>query len=335
MPCSSGLSRSCILPALSNRKLSGKKGLHRGLANLISIILALLALVGIIHFFSVQISVFTEDLPIMREQMNQNLYAAQEWISDTFGVSNGIVREWVEEGVAGLTSVDNALRTAFKATTRTLLVIGLMPVYVFLMLYYRNKFREFVLRMAPDKEAARAENILSELNLVAIKYMTGVFKVVLILAIVHSVAFSIMGLKYPILLGVIAALFNFIPYFGTLMGALFPLIFSMVAMDSLQYTLWVLIYFVIIQFVENNILTPNITGSHVSLNPLVTILSLIVGSMIWGVIGMFIIIPFVAMLRIVCEHYSYLKPIAFLLSDRGTEAHAVSLKKLKNIFTST
>ncbi|EMR02652.1 Transport of quorum-sensing signal protein [Cesiribacter andamanensis AMV16] len=271
----------------------------------------------------------------MREQMNQNLYAAQEWISDTFGVSNGIVREWVEEGVAGLTSVDNALRTAFKATTRTLLVIGLMPVYVFLMLYYRNKFREFVLRMAPDKEAARAENILSELNLVAIKYMTGVFKVVLILAIVHSVAFSIMGLKYPILLGVIAALFNFIPYFGTLMGALFPLIFSMVAMDSLQYTLWVLIYFVIIQFVENNILTPNITGSHVSLNPLVTILSLIVGSMIWGVIGMFIIIPFVAMLRIVCEHYSYLKPIAFLLSDRGTEAHAVSLKKLKNIFTST
>ena len=103
-------------------------------------------------------------------------------------------------------------------------------------------------------------------------------------------------------------------------------------MDSLDYTLWVVIYFLFIQFTENNILTPNITGGNVSLNPFVTILSLIIGSMIWGVIGMLTIIPFVAMLRIFCEHIPYLKPLAFLLSDRGTEEYALSLSKIKKLF---
>ena len=309
-----------------------KWGLARILANLASIIVAILVMVGVIYFFSNQFSVFIEDFPQMREQAIHNLRSAQEWISNVFGVSNSAIEEWVEEKIISLANFDNSLRRVFKATTSTIVKIGLMPVYVFFMLYYRSKFCEFTLRMAPNKEKDRAENILTEVNKVTTKYMTGVFTVVIILAVLHSVALSFIGLKYPVLLGVTAALFNFIPYFGTLIGALIPLIFSMVAMDSLNYTLWVVIYFVIVQFTENNILTPNITGGNVSLNPLVTILSLIVGSMIWGVIGMLVVIPFVAMFRIFCEHFTYLNPVAFLLSDRGTEEHALSLSKIKNIF---
>lgn len=309
-----------------------KGGLARILANLISIILAIVLLIAAIQFFSRQFSVFVDDFPQMREQAIINLREAQEWVSDVFGVSNSAIRDWVEERIANLTDLDNTIKTVFKATTRTLVIIGLMPVYIFFMLYYRTKFYTFILRMAPDSEEYRTEKILNEMNKVTTRYMTGVFTVVIILAVVHSIAFSIIGLKYPILLGITAALFNFIPYFGTLIGAIIPVVFSMVAMDSLDYTLWVLIYFLIIQFVENNILTPNITGGHVSLNPLVTILSLIVGSMIWGVTGMFIVVPFVAMFRIFCEHFPDLKPLAFLLSDRGTEEHALSIKKLKKIF---
>ncbi|WP_225000201.1 AI-2E family transporter [Cesiribacter sp. SM1] len=309
-----------------------KGGLARILANLISIILAVVVLVAVIHFFSDQFSVFVEDFPQMREQATINLRQAQEWVSDVFGVSNSTIRDWVEERIANLTNLDDTLKTIFKATTRTLVIIGLMPVYIFFMLYYRTKFYRFILRMAPDKEEYRAEKILNEMNKVTTKYMTGVFTVVMILAVVHSIAFTIIGLKYPILLGITAALFNFIPYFGTLIGALVPITFSMVAMDDLDYTFWVLVYFLFIQFTENNILTPNITGGHVSLNPLVTILSLIVGSMIWGVTGMFIVIPFVAMFRIFCEHFSFLKPVAFLLSDRGTEEHALSIEKIKKAF---
>ena len=301
-------------------------------SNLISIFIGIGILVGIIHFFTRQFAGFAQDFPEMKEQAVQNLSSIEKWISSTFGLSEDSVKDWVSGSVNGMMDSAGIFKKAFKVTTNTIVTIGLMPVYVFFMLYYRNKFHDFLIKLASDDERERTEDTLDKVNLVAKKYITGVFIVVLILSVLNSVGLSIIGLKYPVLLGVTAALFNFIPYFGTLIGALLPLIFSMLVMDSLSYTLWVLIFFLIIQFTENNILTPNITGGSVRLNPFVTILSLIVASMIWGVAGMFMVVPFTAMFRIFCEHIPSLKPVAFLLSDRGTEQYALTWDKIKSIF---
>ncbi len=309
-----------------------KHGVPRILANLACILTAAGVVTAVVFFFSEQVGIFSDDYPAMKEQAVQNLKNIEEWVVSSFNLSRENVRTWLDDRLHDLGNSGNTLKMAFRVTSNTLVVLGLMPVYIFLMLYYRNKFYEFILQIAPDKEANRTANILNKVNNVAEKYMTGVFIVVLILSVTHSVALSIIGLKYPILLGITAALFNFIPYFGTLIGAIIPLLFSILAMDSLNYTLWVVIYFLIIQFVENNILTPNITGGIVRLNPLVTILSLIVGSMIWGVVGMLVIIPIMAMFRIFCEHIAFLKPVAFLLSNRGTEKYAISWDKIKNTF---
>lgn len=309
-----------------------KHGIPRILANLISILSGLAIVGGVIFFFTNQFSVFAEDFPQMQQQAEENLLKLEQWISSTFNVPRESVRKWLEEQVASFSNSGGAVRTAFKITSNTILWIGLMPVYIFFMLYYRSKFYEFILRTAPDDEQERTKDILNKVNLVAKKYMTGVFTVVLILSILNSIGLSLVGLDYPVLLGVTAALFNFIPYFGTLIGALFPLLFSLLAMDSLNYALWVIIYFLIIQFTENNILTPNITGGAVRLNPFITILSLILGSMVWGIWGMFMIVPFMAMFRIFCEHIAFLKPVAFLLSNRGTEKYALSWDKVKKLF---
>lgn len=309
-----------------------KHGLPRILANLISIFAGLGVVGGIVFFFTQQFSVFAEDFPQMQDQAMENLRKLEQWISSTFNVPQEAVRQWIEEQIATFSNSGGALRTAFKITSNTLLWIGLMPVYIFFMLYYRSKFYDFILRTAPDDEQERTKDILNKVNLVAKKYMTGVFTVVIILSVLNSIGLTIVGIDYPVLLGVTAALFNFIPYFGTLIGAVFPLLFSLLAMDSLNYALWVLIYFLIIQFTENNILTPNITGGAVRLNPFITILSLILGSMVWGIWGMFMIVPFMAMFRIFCEHISFLKPVAFLLSNRGTEKYAITWDKVKKTF---
>lgn len=309
-----------------------KHGFPRIVANLIAIFTGLGVVAGIIFFFIEQFSVFAEDYPQMQEQAMKNLQSLERWISSTFNVPEEQVRLWIEERIASLSNSGGTVKTAFKITTNTILWIGLMPVYVFFMLYYRSKIYEFLLRLAPNDEQERSKDILNKVNLVAKKYMTGVFIVVLILSVLHSIGLSLVGLDYPVLLGVTAALCNFIPFFGTLIGAVFPLLYSLLAMDSLNYSLWVVIYFLIIQFTENNILTPNITGGAVRLNPFVTILSLILGSMVWGVWGMFMIVPFMAMFRIFCEHVSFLKPIAFLLSNRGTEKYALSWDKVKKAF---
>lgn len=309
-----------------------KHKVPRIVANLISIFVGIGVLVGIIHFFARQFAGFAEDFPQMKEQAIQNLSSIEEEISSTFGLSEHTVRDWISDSIDGLTGSTKVFRKAFKVTSSTLIRVGLMPVYVFFMLYYRNKFHDFIIKLAPDDQKENTEDILNKVNRVAKKYMTGVFIVVLILSVLNSVGLTIIGLKYPVLLGVTAALFNFIPYFGTLIGALIPLLFSLLAMESLSYTMWVIIFFLFIQFIENNILTPNITGGSVRLNPFVTILSLIVASMIWGVAGMFMIVPFMAMFRIFCEHVPSLKPIAFLLSDKGTEQYALTLDKIKHLF---
>ncbi len=304
----------------------------RIVANLVSIITGLLVITGVVYFFSQQFSVFVEDFPEMKKQASLNLKTVEDWISSVFGVSSDRVRIWMEDRISNFTDYAEILKATFRITSNMVLLIGLMPVYIFFILYYRTKFYDFILQMAPENYQDRTVDIISKINQVTTSYITGVFIVVLILSVLNSIGLSIIGLKYAVFLGITAALFNFIPYFGTLIGAAVPLLFSLLAMDSLSYALWVLIFFLVIQFTENNILTPNITGGSVRLNPFVTILSLIIGSMVWGVAGMFMVVPLMAMLRIFCEHFSHLKPLAFLLSERGTEKYAITWDKIKSRF---
>lgn len=309
-----------------------RHGFPRILANLLSILTGVVVIGGIIFFLSQQFYGFAQDFDNIKAQAEENLSAFEGWVSSTFGVAETKVRGWLEERSAELMQMEDMMSKAFTATSNTLLIVGLMPVYIFFMLYNRSKIYEVILRMAHENTSERTKKILERVNHVATKYMGGLFVVVLILSVLNSLGLWIVGIKHPIFFGIASALFNFIPYFGTLLGALLPLTFALLAMDSLSYAMGVVIYFVIIQFVENNILTPTITGGSVRLNPFVTILSLVAGSMVWGVAGMFMVVPFLAMFKILCEYVDVLKPVAFLLSDKGNEKYALSLDKIKGLF---
>jgi len=310
-----------------------KHGFPRILSILVGIFTAIGVLILGINFFSNQMTVFADNLPEIRDQAEINLERMRDNISSALGVSQRRFQTWERDITSGMFTLSDEFGTIFTATTNTVVNILLMPVFIFCLLYYRNKFHDFIIQMVPKGSEKKAAHMLGEINLVTQKYMTGVFIVVIILSIVHSVVFSFIGLDYPIFFGVTAALFNFIPYFGTLIGAILPVLYALLAMQGTDYVLWILIYFFIIQFVENNILTPNITGGYVHLNPFVTILSLIIGSMIWGVAGMFIIMPFMAMVKIACQHISFMKPVGYLLSDKGTEKYSISWKNIKKKFS--
>jgi predicted PurR-regulated permease PerM len=130
--------------------------------------------------------------------------------------------------------------------------------------------------------------------------------------------------------GILSALMNFIPYFGTLIGAAFPLLYTL-ASDEPSNAWSVIILFLIIQFTENNILTPTITGGRVAINPLFTIFTIIIGSLAWGIPGMFLFVPFVGMFKVVCENVEPLKPIAFLISPRNPDRSNRLITKLKKM----
>jgi predicted PurR-regulated permease PerM len=241
------------------------------------------------------------------------------------GQSEELIKQLFETSREGI-------RNTITATFNTAFTIFIMPVYIFFFLYYRNKFKNFILRLIPSDLHSRAESIIAEINMVTIKYMTGIFIVVLILCVLNSVGLLIVGLKYAILWGVIAAVINFIPYFGTVIGYSIPFMVAILTGDSPANAIGVIIVFIIVQFTENNILTPNIVGGQMRINPFFIILGVLLGGVIWGVPGMFIVVPLMGMLRIVFERVPGLRHYAFLMSDRGTEDYALTVGKVKRFF---
>jgi predicted PurR-regulated permease PerM len=310
-----------------------QKRLHRIPATLLSIVVAACIIGSVVYIIYWQLGLLAEELPQLQKQAQQNINSISQSISSYFGLSAQEFKDWVNRQAGRLAdSGGQYMTTIFSSTTSTLAVIGIMPVYIFLLLYYRNKFLDFVMMIWPQEKHRQVSQTVTDISSVTRRYMTGVFIVVLILCILNSAGLMLIGLKFALLLGILSALCNFIPYFGTLIGALFPLTMAIFTGESPREAISVIILFIVIQFTENNILTPNITGGSVQINPMATILGLIAGGMLWGIPGMFSIVPVLGMLKIVFEKNSTTKPIAFLLGTSGTEKYAISMDKIQRKF---
>lgn len=311
-----------------------KWGVPRILSIFISIIVGIGVVYGLIYFISQQMMLFLDDIPKLKEQANNNIGAMQQSISEKFGVAQWKQDKWLRESIAGIFERGSEfIGTVFEATAGTVVKFLLIPVYAFFILYYRNKFERFFIKLLkPFHNRFKPQQLISEVSTIIKNYMIGVSTVVLILCFLNSIGLIIVGVNYAIMLGIISALFNFIPYFGTLIGGAIPLLVALLTEPSPSAAVGVLILFLIIQFTENNILTPNISGGYVRINPFMTILSIIVGGMIWGLPGMVLVVPFMGIVRVFCTYFPQLEPIAYLLSTKGTAKHALTWPKIKEFF---
>ncbi|MDW7694282.1 AI-2E family transporter [Flammeovirgaceae bacterium SG7u.111] len=309
-----------------------KRKVPRILANILTIIIGLLVVYGVLFFIYRQMLVFLGDLPTLKTQAYSNIEMIITSVESMFGIT-APPEELYEEVLTRFFEQSSAnIAVMLAATTNTLFTFFIMPVYVFFFLYYRDKFSAFILQLVPDTQHLLAEDTITKVSSITKKYMSGVFLVVCILCILNSVGFMIVGLKYAVLLGVIAAILNFIPYFGTILGYSVPLLVALLTTDSPKYALGVVIQFIIIQFTENNILTPNIVGGQTNINPFFIILGVLLGGVIWGLPGMFIVIPVIGMIKIACESIPRMQPLAFLIGNTGTEEHAITITKVQRFF---
>lgn len=297
---------------------------------LLSVFFGIFIVYGTIFFIYTQLRFLLQDLPSLESQAVKNIEIIFIQLESQFGEVSAGQQSDLKTTISNFfqASTDN-LDYILTSTAQTVFTIFIMPVYIFFLLYYRNKYRDFILMVLPKKGHQKTDEIIKEVSIVVKKYMGGVFIVVLILCVLNSVGLYIVGVKYALLLGLIAAICNFIPYFGTIIGFSFPFVMALLTGDGPGTAVGVLILFIIIQFTENNLLTPNITGGQVRINPFFIILSVLIGGIIWGIPGMFIVVPMMATLRIISEKVDSLKPWAFLISDTGTEKYALTTGKLK------
>lgn len=310
-----------------------KHGFPRILAIALSILLLIIC-VGIIVFFMYkQSGNLLNDLPQYKQRALGNIDKMEQVIENEFGIRDLRLAQFLRSRVRSLfESGNDFVNNVFSATTGTIFRLGILPVYIFLFLFYRTKLAYFILKVVNPEKKLVAVKVLKEFSTVVSRYMGGISTVVIILCFLNTGVLIIVGIDYPVVFGIISALFTFIPYFGTLIGGIIPFSFALLTGDSPGFALNVALAYVIINFIENNILTPNIVGNNLRINPMVIIIGIIAAGMVWGIPGMFAIVPLLAMFNILSENMEGLRPYSYLFGVTGARRHAISVELIKRIY---
>ncbi len=293
------------------------KGIARGVAVTLCIIALLTLIGGIGTFLFFQISQFSEDMPQLTEKLNEHVQNLSKWLESTLNIK---VKDYVEEAQEGPSG--EQINSAFKivgkvlmSTLGSIFTFGIMLAYIALLLYYRTRFKRAFVRAFPTEDRENVQTIVAHSGSVAQGYLGGMFIVTTILAILNTIGLYAVGLDHPILFGVIAGYLNFIPFVGTLVGSILPLSYALLSEDNLLIPVAIVAIFTFNQFLEETVLTPKFVGSQVSINPLVVIIAIMVGNLVWGIAGVVIFIPICAILKIVFDNVEPLKPFGFALGQ--------------------
>lgn len=307
------------------------KKMNRVLSIFLSIFLAIILLLGILYFIYFQLMNFSDTLPQLKQRFTELYNEAIKWVSDTFNVAIPKIKAWIsktktEEMKGGSAVIGQTLGTLSGG----LIVTLLMPVYVFMILFYKPLLLDFISQLFEERKHATVAEVLKETKTLIQSYLIGLLVEAAIVATLNSVGLLILGIQYAVLLGIIGALLNLIPYIGGVVAISLPVIIALSTKTPLS-ALFVVGVYLIIQLIDNNFIVPKIVASRVKINALVSIIIVLIGGALWGVAGMFLSIPLTAILKVIFDRIEPLKPLGFLLGDTMPEIGKsfFNLKRLK------
>lgn len=282
---------------------------------LVATLALVVVVLGLFFFLGYQLTRFGSDFPALQERFASKGEAFFDWVE---GRTNLDRREQIQWFNAHLSDVANlggqaALRL-FSGTGTALASIVPIPFFVFLLLLLKDRFRTFFTRLGTTREGAVLD-VMVRISVLSRKYLRGVVNVGVVFGALCSIGFGLIGLKYAVLLGFVLALLNVVPYIGALVGSVLPVFVALVTNDSPWHAAAALGVVLIVQFLDNNLITPKVVGSSVSINPLASMLALIGFGALWGVAGMLLAIPITGMLKVVCDSVPSLKPWGYLLGE--------------------
>jgi predicted PurR-regulated permease PerM len=300
-----------------------RKKINRVVAILLVLLFSFIVIAGLLYFISTQVINFTDDIPTIKKQLNLHYNTLQSWIKEQFSITlrqqDKLLDKASEEiknsgtGVIGIT---------FFSVTKILVVLFLLPVYTFLVLYYKDMLKKFIVDVFATRHELKVREVLKEARSIVQSYMAGLLIEMGIVASINITGFLILGIRYPVFLGLLAAILNLIPYIGMLIATFFCMLITLTTSQQISDVLWVGIILVIVQFIDNNFIMLKVVSSKVKVNALISILGVLIGGALAGVSGMFLSIPAIAVLKAIFERVDELKPWGMLLGDEITGTHS-------------
>ena len=297
---------------------------------MISLLIALVVFFVVFYFISSSIVSFKSDFPAMVKNIQQAIADFREWLHVRFNLSTEKVQEMMNSSTSDVLPKTSALVNTAITTVGDAFLIGIIVfLQTFLLLLYRSLIMKFFISLFADELSPRIFSIANRTRYVIRSYIVGLFIEMVVVAIAYCGALFILGVKYALLLGVIGAMLNLIPYLGICIACVLTALITF-STNTPSTVVWSVASIVLIHFIDANILLPKIVGSKVRINALATIMGVIVGSAIWGIPGMFLAVPAMAIIKVIFEDIPALYPFAIIMDDDGEISNnsRPSIKKL-------
>ena len=300
---------------------------RRGLASILSVLILLAFVSTIIYFVGMQMRNLADDWPEFKIQLNNSLAYIQHWIAVKFHINSSKQLTFLKSAAGKvLDSGTVVLGVTIVSLSSIILFLVFTFIYTLFLLSYRRLIMNFLISVFLEENSIVVHDIIEEVQHILRKYIIGLFIEMCVVSVAVCIAFWALGIKYGVLLGIITGLFNIIPYIGIFTATLISLLITFATAATAGKLLLVAITLIVTHLVDSNILLPGIVGSKVKINPLITVLAVVLGEMIWGISGMFLSIPVIAVLKIIFDRIESLKPWGILL---GEEEKKSALKTIR------
>lgn len=289
------------------------------------VLLLTIVILGLLIWLVVdQIMNLVADLPDLQVRFENYVDQLSQFARQSFGMSRTEQNKVIGDAMK---SVSTYLGDLLITTSNTLATLIQIPIYIFLFLIYRDKFRNFFIQLLPGSTELSWKY---DIERVIKGYVSGLVLVTLIIGALNTIGLLIIGIEHAIFFGMLSGLLTIIPYVGIIIGAAFPVLLALITKDSAWYAIGVIIVFTVVQFLEGNFITPRITGSKVSINALAAIIALLIGGKILGIAGMILAVPGIGVLKVILSHSPHLRPFVILLEDKEVTPPPATLEDVEN-----
>jgi predicted PurR-regulated permease PerM len=306
----------------------------RWLAVLCCVFIFVIILSSLATVFSLQIINLADDLPKYKSNIHSKIQNFQAFLTRTIDVSQEEQTAYFKEKINHF--IDNSevyIKNFLLAATGLLGDLALVIIFTFFFLLLRDHFKTFILKVTKEGRREKVKMVISRCGKITGKYLSGVFIVVCILSTINSIGLLIIGLDYAVFFGIMVGMCNMIPYVGVPISAILPVTMAILTKDSYVSAIGVCSVFAIGQFIDNNFLTPNIVGDKVNLNPISTIVVLLIGASLWGIAGMVIFIPLLGVIKIILDNSEDLHPYGYLIGkDPKPKKHSLIARLIIKLF---
>jgi predicted PurR-regulated permease PerM len=293
-----------------------KLRINRVIAIFITLFLTMVCIVAFGSLMVSQAIRFSDSWPAFVEKFTGTLNQTIAWASDYLDMNPQKFYDWIAKTRGEIiNSITHSIGQTLVLIGNGIVVIFLIPLYIFLILFYEPLLLDFIRKLSNENNNSQVQEVVGQTKSVIQRYLVGLLIEAFLVAALDTTALLILGIDYAIIIGIIGALLNVIPYIGGLVAVAIPMIIALATKDSAWYALYVLGLYYLIQLIDNNYIVPKIVASKVKINALFSIIVVLAGNALWGLPGMFVSIPLLAIVKLIFDHIEPLKPWGFLLGD--------------------